>query len=443
MAVLSGLALTVAALMASVLNNVYIGLPLLAGYLYFAALSLVKGHGFKGTAAMSLKGAKKAFIVIPILLALGCLTAMWMAAGTVSSFVYYGLSFISPPLFIFITFLATAAISILLGSSLGTVGTVGVILMAVARGGNVDPYITAGAIISAAYVGDRCSPMSSALHLLCAVTETDTYRNVRMVLKTTLGPFLLTALLYLPLSLANPLAAGDTALRLDIARYFDIGFLTFVPAIAVIAMCCFKADVKLAMIISAFSAGLIAIFVQRQNLPDMVSAFMWGFEPEQGSSLAGVIHGGGLWGMIKTSFILLEACALSGILMGVDALSGLDKLLARPCGRCKLYLKTAAVGLLGISCGCNQSISIILCGQVLVKPYELNGLDRYDLARDISLTVIPLSAAIPWCLASMIPTATLGLPLARHLPYLFYPLLLPLWYVVFYALQDIKKDRKG
>lgn len=442
MAVICGVVLTAALLIAAVLNDIYLGFPLLGGFLYFAVLCLKRGHGGAALAAMSWNGAKKAFIVVPILLALGCLTATWMAAGTVAAFVYYGLSFISPPLFIVIAFLATSAISLLLGSSLGSVGTVGVILMALARGGNVDPYLTAGAIISAAYVGDRCSPMSSALHLLSAVTETDAYRNIRMALLTSVGPFLLTTLLYLPLSLLNPLSAAETALRQDIAQYFHIGFLPFVPAIIIIVLCCFKVDVKLSMLISAVSAALIAIFTQGLSVAALLPALLKGFEPETGSSLAGIIHGGGLTVMLKTSFILLTACALSGILLGLEALRGLDKFLLKPCGRFKLYLKTLAVSLLGICCGCNQSIAIIIGGQVLLKPYELNGLDRYDLARDISFTSLPLCAAIPWCVASMVPTATLGLPPAQHLPWLFYPVLVPLWYGVGYA-RGQRREARG
>ena len=438
MAVLSGLILTIALLMAAVLNNIYIGLPLLIGYLYFACLCLKRGHTIAQIAAMSWDGAKKAFIVIPILLLLGCLTAMWMAAGTVASFVYYGLSFISPHLFILIAFLATSAISLLLGSALGTVGTIGVILMVMAKGGQVNPYLIGGAIISAAYVGDRCSPVSSALHLLSAVTKTDSYRNLRMVLETSVGPFLLTALLYVPLSLLNPLATAEISLRQDMAQYFHISPITFLPALIIIALCCFKVNVKLAMLLSALCACFIAFFVQGVSLTAMFYSLLWGFEPGPHSSLVGVIHGGGLWVMLKTSFILLVACTISGILLGMGAMQRLHKLLAKPCGRFKLYLKTTAVGLLGICCGCNQSIAIVICGQVLWKPYELNGLSRYDLARDISFTILPLAAAIPWCVASMVPTATLGLPLAHHLIWLFYPIILPLWHGAYYAIKAAK-----
>ncbi|MCL1817075.1 MAG: hypothetical protein FWG43_05695 [Clostridiales bacterium] len=439
MFILGGLVITIAFLITAALNNFYLGFPLLGGYIYFTILSLFKGHSLVSIAAMSWQGAKKAFIVIPIILSIGCLTSMWMAAGTVAAFVYYGLAMISPSMFIFIAFISTSAVSVLLGSCYGSAGTIGVILMAMAKSGHVNPYVAGGAIIAAAFVGDRCSPMASVLHLLSAVTETEPYRNIKMALKTSVGPFLISAALYMLLSYANPLTAVDTTLHRDIAKLFNIGFIPFLPAIIVMALCLFKVNVKLAMLISATAAALIAFFIQGASLPVILNSLIYGFEPAPGSSLSGVIHGGGMWSMLKTSMILLISCALSGILLGIDATRGLDKILAKPCGRTKLYLKTGLVGLAGICCGCNQVIPILLCNQVLHKPYELSGLSRYDLARDISYTVLPLSAAVPWCLASMVPTATLGLPLARHLPYLFYPLLLPLWYGAYYALSSASK----
>jgi len=200
-------------------------------------------------------------------------------------------------------------------------------------------------------------------------------------------------------------------------------------------------NIRLAMLVSAVCAALIALFVQSVSLAALLPTLMRGFEPMPSSAIAGIIHGGGLWGMLKASFILLVACSLAGILLGIGVLRGFDQLLGKPSGRLGMYLKTMVTGLVGICCGCNQSIAIIITGELLLKPYEQNGLDRYDLARDISFTVFPLSSVIPWCLASMVPTTTLGIPPAHHLPYLFFPFVMPLWYGLYYAIQKAQSKR--
>ncbi|MCL2496861.1 MAG: Na+/H+ antiporter NhaC family protein, partial [Clostridiales bacterium] len=262
MAGLIGLALTIGFLVAAVLNNIYIGFPLLLGYAYFTAFSLIKGRSIAQIYAVSKEGAKKAFIIIPVLLLIGCVVASWMASGTVGALVYYSLSLISPYLFILFAFLLPSLISMLLGTSFGTVGTIGVILMVLARGGGVDPYITAGAIISGSFVGDRCSPMASLMYLLSSVTETDVQANIKMLVKTTLLPFALAAALFLLVSLSHPLLAGQSTLRQDISDNFRIGFLSFLPAIIIITLAALKLNVKISLLASAVCAALLAVYTQ-------------------------------------------------------------------------------------------------------------------------------------------------------------------------------------
>ena len=107
---------------------------------------------------MAFAGAKQALPVVYILLLIGVLTAVWMAAGTVPALVYYGTQLISPRFFILWAFLLSSAISGLIGTSFGTVGTIGIALIVIARSSHIAVNPVAGAIIAGAFVGDRCSP---------------------------------------------------------------------------------------------------------------------------------------------------------------------------------------------------------------------------------------------------------------------------------------------
>lgn len=443
MPTLFGLLLTIGLLLFSVMKGIYIGWSLAVGYIYFVILYLRRGLNAAQILAMTKTGARRAFIVIPILLLIGCVVASWLAAGTVGAFVYYSLSLISPPLFIFFAFVVCSLVSMLLGTSFGTCGTIGVILMVLARGGGVNPYIVAGAIISGIYVGDRCSPMASALYLLSAVTETDNYRNIAMSVKTTVPPYLLSAGLYLLVSIKNPLIAGNTSLQQELLRTFDLGWPAFLPALLIVVLSCLKTGPKIAMLVSAACAIAVAILVQGQELTQMAVSLLWGYQLGSDHALAQVMRGGGMWGMARTGFILLTACSLTGVLEGAGALDGLEKLLLRPCGRLRLYFRTMAVSLLGICCGCSQSIAMVVAGQLMRRPYEQAGLDNYVLARDISFTAIPLAAAVPWCVAASVPMATLGIELPLHLPYLFFPFMVPICYGLIYAWQERGLNRKA
>ncbi|MDO4177165.1 MAG: Na+/H+ antiporter NhaC family protein, partial [Bacillota bacterium] len=145
---------------------------LLVGLLLFTVLGLHKlkkgeeqlgiVEGIKELASNSWGSIKESLIVIEVMLIIGFITAAWRVSGTITVFVYYGMKVIVPPLFLVITFLLSCLLSYALGTSFGVAGTVGVIFMALARSGAVNPVITAGVIMSGIYFGDRGSPVSSS-----------------------------------------------------------------------------------------------------------------------------------------------------------------------------------------------------------------------------------------------------------------------------------------
>ena len=148
-------------------------IALFVGLVVFVLTGLHRKFSFKDLMKMVYLGGKTSFVVLRILVLIGLLTALWRSSGTISFFVYYGISMITPSLFIVITFLITLILSFALGTSFGIAGTAGVLLMVLAQSGGVSEAVTAGAIMSGAYFGDRCSPASSSASLVAAVTFTD------------------------------------------------------------------------------------------------------------------------------------------------------------------------------------------------------------------------------------------------------------------------------
>ena len=145
-----------------------------------------RGFSRKALAGMAWKELKKALIVVVVVFLIGMITGLWRAGGTITYAIIQGMELVTPRLFLVIAFLLSAALSYVLGTSFGVASTMGVILMALARSGGVDVAITAGVVLSGVYFGDRCSPASSAASLVAAVTETELYGNVRLMLRTGL-----------------------------------------------------------------------------------------------------------------------------------------------------------------------------------------------------------------------------------------------------------------
>ncbi|MBR0311181.1 MAG: hypothetical protein IJQ98_02185, partial [Oscillospiraceae bacterium] len=145
----------------------------------FFAVGLRRGYKSGAHAQKAWSKMPKTMIVLRIIFLIGILTGVWRSCGTIAFFIYYGVRAIPPSLFVLLSFLLTALLSYALGTSFGVTSTAGVVLIALARSGGVDPAVAAGAILSGVYFGDRGAPTSSCASLVAALTETELYRNVR------------------------------------------------------------------------------------------------------------------------------------------------------------------------------------------------------------------------------------------------------------------------
>lgn len=151
----------IASMLTAVITGYSMILPLLVGLAAFMAVGKIRGFSLGSMAEMSKKGILDSIVVIKVMLVIGILTAVWRVSGTITVFVYYGMKVIMPPIFLIVTFALCCLLSYAIGTSFGIAGTVGVIFIALARSGGVDPVIAAGVIMSGVYFGDRCSPVSS------------------------------------------------------------------------------------------------------------------------------------------------------------------------------------------------------------------------------------------------------------------------------------------
>ena len=251
-----------AAFLAAVLGCVITGQNILwalwLGILLFSLLGLRQGHTVKELAAFAWKKGRTSLVVVPVFFLIGLVTGLWRASGTIAYFLYHGLRAISPPWFILMAFLLSALLSFALGTSFGVVGTAGVVLITMARSGGVDLAITAGAIVSGAYFGDRCSPMSSCASLVATCTGTELYPNVKEMLRTAVLPTLLTTVFFAAFSLQNPITAVDAGILNALAGGFSLHWAVLLPAALMLALPLAKVPVKWAMAASSAVALVLA-----------------------------------------------------------------------------------------------------------------------------------------------------------------------------------------
>ena len=409
----------------SVYRNINIVYPLFIGLLLLMMVAIRRGFKFKDVFNMALKGGKKSLLIIRIFVLIGAITAIWRASGTVAFIVYYGIELMNPNYFILYAFILCGIVSFLLGTSFGTVGTIGVVMMILAKSGNVNINMTAGAIIAGAYFGDRCSPMSSSAILVANVTETELYTNIKNMFRSGVIPLVLSLVAYAVLSRLNPLVFQSNNINGSILEVFNIHITAILPAAIILVLAAFRVDVKLSMLISIIIGMFLAFILQGYSILHILKYTMVGFSLDNGGALNDIIKGGGILSMLKIALIVMISSAYSGIFEGTQILKEIERVLDTIARRYGIFTSTIITSLITASLGCTQALAILLTNQLISNTYKKEKRDKYELALDIEDTAVVLSPLIPWNIAGAVPAAALTAT-AGFIPFAFYLYLIPI-----------------
>jgi len=422
-------------LITSVVLNISIVWPLVGGLLIFLGLAYSNGFKPKELWVMSLNGIKKTTLIYVLLLFIGPTTSLWMISGTIPFLISSGIALISPNTFLLAVFLGTLAVALLFGSTFATVGTIGVVFMAMARTGNVNVAMTAGAIVTAAYMGERATPVSTTLNLLTILTKTDIYANIKMLFKSTIVPFIINLGFFGVLSYFNPVSGNVVGSVSVIQNSFKLGWPTVLPAVIVILLALFKVDVRKILCASMATAILIGVFYQNLSIQTIVQAMILGYHPTNNPSLAAMLHGGGLVSIVKSFLIVFIASAYGGIFQYTNMLLSFQNLIHKISEKYGLLSGTFFTSVLSNCFGCSQTFGVVTTHQFLEEAYhnkyKTKEAGNIALCSDIGNTAFILAPLIPWNISSAFPAAVLAVSL-NFIPYMVFLWLTPL-YILFTA----------
>ena len=420
-------ALFLAGVLTCALRNISLIYPLALGVVMFFLLGKSRGFASKELLRMGWAKGKNALVIVPVLLLIGVVTALWRSSGTIAFFLYYGLQGIAPPLFILMAFLLTTLLSFMLGTSFGVIGTGGVILITLARSGGVDLAITAGAIISGAYFGDRCSPMSSCASLVAVCTGTELYGNVKEMLKTAALPTVLTTVIFGVLSVTHPLSTADDTLLTALATQYALHWVVFIPAALMLLLPLLKVPVKIALAVSATLSFFITVCLQKLPLLETLKTALLGYSPADGI-LKDILTGGGLFSMVSVCIICLLTSFSAGILEGIHALDIIKGRIETCSDKLGLFPTCAILSLIIGAFFCNQTVIVVMGEQLLAESYRCRGASRLELAMDLANSGVVLAGVIPWSIACSIPLSMLDVGM-EAMPWFILLYLIPLCYL--------------
>ncbi|WP_438463103.1 Na+/H+ antiporter NhaC [Marinomonas sp. PE14-40] len=393
--------------------------------LLIAGISALKlsQDGFKSIRNAMNSGIQGALSAIYIFILIGVLIAAFIQSGTVAALIYYGLEIISPALFLPAGLILCSFMSVATGTSWGTVGTAGVVLMGIGEAMGIPLPLVAGVVVSGACFGDKMSPVSDTTNLAAMSSGTDLYTHIKGMLYTT-GPAYLVCLVvfsFMGMSYAeHGLPASELhAMLTGIESTYSINLICLLPFVVMLVMSLKKISAEVAMMSAAVVAVLIAILMQGAQFTTVLNSLFSGGSFETGiSTLDKLFSRGGISSMMWTLSLALMALALGGILNQFGFLRVLiSSILSRVKRAASLVTTTILACFLGNMSMGEAYMSIILGGQLFGDAYDKHNLDRSLMSRSLEEGATLTTALIPWTTGGAFFASTLGVSVLDYAPY--------------------------
>lgn len=414
------------------LLNFSVVYALIVGYIIFITYGLIKGYDLKVLVKKSFEGVLTVKNILLVFVLIGMITALWRASGTIAFIVYMGSKLILPSILILLTFLLCSILSFLIGTSLGTAATMGVISVSIGKAMGINPYYLGGAVLSGIYFGDRCSPMSTSALLITELTKTNLYTNIKLMLKTSIIPFIATCLFYFFLGLKSSTSPVSIDATNIFKENYNLNIVVIVPAILIIILSLLKVNVKKTMLVSIVISFIIAIFFQKETVAFLINYCIYGFH-HSNEKLNSVMKGGGILSMLNVGLIVAISSSYSGIFKETKMLVLMKKYLKEFSKKTSNYFVIFLSSIISGAIACNQSLGIILTYE-LCEELE----NKQNMAIILENTIVLLVGLIPWNIAMAVPLKTIDIGLMSGL-FAFYLYFLPLWNLL---LGIIKEKRK-
>ncbi len=423
---------------------------LLLGGAVAAIVGFVNKVSYKQMMAEVAENVKSTTGAILILLMVGALSGTWLISGIIPSMIYYGLQILNPTIFLAACVIICAVISIATGSSWTTSATVGIALIGIGDALGMSLGMTAGAVLSGAYFGDKLSPLSDTTNLAPAMAGGELFSHIKYMTITTVPTILVTLLVFIILgfTIETNGTADTDAILASIDKSFNItGWLFLVPVV-VIFLIVKKAPPLLALLIGTLLGGVFAIIFQPNIVAEIGGSTNLTLESaykgilnaitvkttvaSENATLSELFSAKGMTGMLGTIWLIICAMVFGGVMDGIGALSRITKsLLSMAKTTFGLFLTTVGSCLALNFTASDQYLAIVVPGKMFSKAYKDRGLAPENLSRTLEDSGTVTSVLIPWNTCGAYHSSVLGVSVLDYMWYAIFNYLSPIMTLIF------------
>lgn len=391
---------------------------------------------------------------ILILLLVGALAGTWLISGVIPTMIYYGLKILNPTIFLPACLIICALISVATGSSWTTAATVGIALIGIGEALGISLGMTAGAVLSGAYFGDKMSPMSDTTNLAPAMAGTDLFTHIRYMAYTTIPTFIVSLFFFIVIgfTLSTTGDADTSAMLLDIEKAFTITPWLFLVPVAVILLIVKKTSPLIALLAGVILAAIFALVFQPEVVLGISGAKELNFTaaykgilnsitvdtsiPTENKILADLFTSGGMAKMLGTIWLILCAMVFGGIMDAIGALARISSfMLSLFDSIFGLFASTVATCIgLNVTAS-DQYLAIVVPGKMYAKAYKDKGLAPENLSRTLEDSGTVTSVLVPWNTCGAYHSGVLGVSVGEYFVYAIFNWLSPFMTLLFAAFK--------
>lgn len=423
-------------------------IPMLIGTAFAALMALRLGYKWQAIEESMYDGIRQALQAIVILAIIGVLIGVWLLAGVVPTMIYYGLSVMTPSMFLLATLIICSVTSLATGTSWGTAGTMGIAVIGIGQGLGIPAPMTAGAIISGAYFGDKMSPMSDTTNLAPAMAGTDVFTHVKFMLKPTSIAYAIAAIFYLVIGMRLGNGSADLSaietMRTGLAGAFTISPFLLLPPVVVIVAIARKVPAIPGIFLGIVLGAIMAPIFQGSSFGDILNVSYNGFESATGiEAVDNLLSAGGLSNMMYSISLTLIAMMFGGIMEKTGQLevivNRLLKLVKTTGGLVAMTIATCLGSNITMP---EQYISIVVPGRMYASAYKERGLHPKMLSNALESAGTLTSPLVPWNTCGVFLLGVLGVQTMQYIPYAIFNYTMPIVVIVmtYMGLLTAKSD---
>ncbi len=431
------LILVIIAILVSLQTALVLEIALVFGTIMATLVAFYLGNKWDTIQEGMIQGIKNGMGAILILIVIGMVIGTWILGGTIQTMIYYGLNILSPGIFLPAAFILCAITSLLIGSSLGTMATMGIVLIGVSEGLGIPKGLAAGAIVAGSMFGDKVSPMSDSTNLTAAMAGTNLFSHVKSMLYV-LGPAALISIAVYAIMGGSYASGGemDNALVSEILATlksnFNISALTLISPAIVIILSIKKVPAIPALVVSFLTSSIFAVLTQGAGFEDIINVGATGYVAETGHELIdGLLTQGGILSMMSTVAIITVGTAMGGILEKIGVLqvllNAMMERVKKP--RDLIFVTLASTYVMLLATG-EMMVSIIVPGRTLDPAYRKLKVNSSVLSRTLETAATLGCGILPWGVVSVYARGVLGVGL-EYIPYAFLGFLAPIIAIIF------------